>query len=167
MSDRSPRRSLYSRLCDRAARLLAMRDHSEQELRRKLAAPFMMKSPQEEVEPITAEDVENVIRWCHEHHWLDDANFADRYIASRARKGYGPQRIRQELQQKGLTRENCDAAFQACEINWEDITRDVALRKFGEPLPSTYPEKAKVQRFLQYRGFLMEDIQEIYRNFAD
>ena len=63
-SQSSPRRSVYARLCDRATRLLAMRDHSEQELRRKLAAPFMAKAPQDEVEPITAEDIENVIRWC-------------------------------------------------------------------------------------------------------
>jgi len=144
-----------------------MRDHSEQELRRKLAAPFMAKAPQDEVEPITAEDVENVIRWCYEHNWLDDANFADRYISSRARKGYGPQRIRQELQQKGLSREHCDAALRDCDIDWTQITRDIAVRKFGEPLPRQYPEKVKVQRFLLYRGFLMEDIQEIYRNFAD
>jgi len=144
-----------------------MRDHSEQELRRKLAAPFMAKAPQDEVEPITAEDVENVIRWCYEHNWLDDANFADRYISSRARKGYGPQRIRQELQQKGLSREHCDSAFRDCDIDWTQITRDIAVRKFGEPLPRQYPEKVKVQRFLLYRGFLMEDIQEIYRNFAD
>jgi len=143
-----------------------MRDHSEQELRRKLAAPFMVKSPQDQVDPISPEDVENVIRWCYEHNWLDDANFAARYIASRARKGYGPQRIRQELQQKGLTREHCDAAFRICDIDWQQITQDIAVRKFGEPLPRSYPEKIKVQRFLLYRGFLMEDIQEIYRNFA-
>ena len=166
MTDRSPRRSVYARLCDRATRLLAMRDHSEQELRRKLAAPFMVKSSHDQVEPISPEDIENVIRWCYEHNWLDDANFAGRYIASRARKGYGPQRIRQELQQKGLTREHCDAAFRACEIDWQQITQDIAVRKFGEPLPCSYPEKVKVQRFLLYRGFLMEDIQEIYRNFA-
>ncbi|WP_313020838.1 recombination regulator RecX [Atlantibacter hermannii] len=168
MSDRSsPRRSVYARLCDRATRLLAMRDHSEHELRRKLAAPFMVKSPQDEVEPIMTEDVDKVISWCYEHHWLDDANFAGRYIASRSRKGYGPQRIRQELQQKGLSREHCDAAFRACDIDWTQITWDIAVRKFGEPLPRDYPTKVKVQRFLLYRGFLMEDIQEIYRNFAD
>lgn len=167
MSDRSSHRPVYARLCDRTARLLAMRDHSEQELRRKLAAPFMARSPQGDIELITPEDVDKVIRWCYEHNWLDDASFAGRYIASRMRKGYGPQRIRQELQQKGLSCDHCDAAFQACGVDWGQVIRDVATRKFGEPLPRSYPEKIKVQRFLLYRGFLMEDIQEIYRNFID
>jgi regulatory protein len=41
-----------------------------------------------------------------------------------------------------------------------------AQRKYGEPLPP-FAEKVKIQRFLLYRGYLMEDIQEIWRNFAD
>ena len=44
MTETSPRRSGYARLLDRAIRILAMRDHSEQELRRKLAAPVMSKT---------------------------------------------------------------------------------------------------------------------------
>jgi regulatory protein len=39
VTEPSSRRSGYARLLDRAIRILAMRDHSEQELRRKLAAP--------------------------------------------------------------------------------------------------------------------------------
>ncbi|MDU7097980.1 MAG: recombination regulator RecX, partial [Enterobacter sp.] len=39
--------------------------------------------------------------------------------------------------------------------------------KYGEPLPREFSEKVKIQRFLLYRGFLMEDIQDIWRNFAD
>ncbi|CDL25950.1 Regulatory protein RecX [Escherichia coli ISC7] len=30
-----------------------------------------------------------------------------------------------------------------------------------------FSEKVKIQRFLLYRGYLMEDIQDIWRNFAD
>ncbi len=44
MTEPSSRRSGYARLLDRAIRILAMRDHSEQELRRKLAAPVMSKN---------------------------------------------------------------------------------------------------------------------------
>ncbi|VFS63621.1 Regulatory protein recX [Kluyvera cryocrescens] len=39
MTDNTPRRSAYARLLDRAIRILAMRDHSEQELRRKANCP--------------------------------------------------------------------------------------------------------------------------------
>lgn len=62
MTETTPRRSAYARLLDRAIRL-AMRDHSEQELRRKLTAPVMGKNGPE---PIDAppEEVEKVVAWC-------------------------------------------------------------------------------------------------------
>ena len=46
VTEPSSRRSGYARLLDRAIRILAMRDHSEQELRRKLTAPVMGKMVQ-------------------------------------------------------------------------------------------------------------------------
>jgi regulatory protein len=166
MSEPTPRRPAYSRLLDRAVRILAVRDHSEQELRRKLAAPVMGKNGPEEIDA-TAEDYDRVIAWCYEHQYLDDERFIARFIASRSRKGYGPARIRQELNQKGIARESTEKAMRECEIDWSVIARDQAHRKYGEPLPTAFSEKAKVQRFLLYRGYLMEDIQEIWRNFDD
>lgn len=166
MSEPTSRRPAYARLLDRAVRILAVRDHSEQELRRKLSAPVMGKNGPEEIDA-TADDYERVIAWCHEHHYLDDERFVMRFIASRSRKGYGPARIRQELNQKGISRESTEKAMRECEIDWSEMAREQAIRKYGEPLPSNYSEKVKVQRFLLYRGYLMDDIQQIWRNFAD
>ncbi len=164
----SPRRSAWARLLDKTTRILAMRDHSEHELRRKLsAAPSFPGSKAAEQPPFTPEEIEKAIAWCYEHRWLDDEQFAARFIVSRSRKGYGPQRIRQELQQKGIDRATAETAMLACEVDWQTMARDMAERKFGVPLPTEWKERAKVQRFLLYRGFFMEDIQEIYRNFAD
>ncbi|MGS9164636.1 recombination regulator RecX, partial [Salmonella enterica subsp. enterica serovar Infantis] len=50
---------------------------------------------------------------------------------------------------------------------WSEMAREQAVRKYGEPLPSNCSEKVKVQRFLLYRGYLMDDIQQIWRNFAE
>lgn len=166
MNDNEPRRSAYARLLDRAIRILAMRDHSEQELRRKLTAPVMTKNGPESIDA-PEEDVEKVIVWCHENHYLDDMRFVKQFIASRSRKGYGPARIRQELGQKGIGRSDIEQAMRECEIEWSVLARHQAERKYGDPLPSTFPEKVKIQRFLLYRGYLMEDIQEIWRNFTD
>ncbi|MDU7914947.1 MAG: regulatory protein RecX [Klebsiella grimontii] len=145
MTETSSRRSDYARLLDRAIRILAMRDHSEQELRR----------------------VDNVVEWCIENRYLDDERFVRQFIASRSRKGYGPARVRQELKQKGISRETIEAAMRECEIDWAQLAKEQAQRKYGEPLPTIFAEKVKIQRFLLYRGYLMEDIQEIWRNFAD
>lgn len=166
MTDTTPRRSAYSRLLDRAVRILAVRDHSEQELRRKLSAPVMGKNGPEEIDA-TAEDYDRIIAWCQEHHYLDDDRFVSRFIVSRSRKGYGPARIRQELNQKGISRDAIERAMRECDIDWCEQARAQAIRKYGEPLPHEFSEKVKIQRFLLYRGFLMEDIQDIWRNFAD
>ncbi|MFP2238563.1 recombination regulator RecX [Pseudescherichia vulneris] len=166
MTESSPRRSAYARLLDRAIRILAMRDHSEKELRRKLVAPVLTKNGPE---PIDAppEEVDKVVAWCQESNYLDDARFTRQFIASRSRKGYGPARIRQELNQKGISRTDIEQAMYDCDIDWMALARDQALRKYGEPLPTAFAEKVKVQRFLLNRGYLMEDIQQIWRNFAD
>ena len=50
MTESTSRRPAYARLLDRAVRILAVRDHSEQELRRKLAAPIMGKNGPEEID---------------------------------------------------------------------------------------------------------------------
>ena len=161
MTDTSPRRSAYARLLDRAMRILGMRDHSEQEFRRKLTAPVMTKTGPEPVDA-TEDDVNNVVNWCYENRYLDDARFARQFIASRSRKGYGPARIRQELTQKGIDRETGEEAMRGCDIDWIEIAREQAQRKYGDPLPAVFAEKVKVQRFLLYRGFLMEDIKELW-----
>ena len=166
MTEPSSRRSGYARLLDRAIRILAMRDHSEQELRRKLAAPVMSKNGPEALD-VTPEELEQVVAWCIENRYLDDNRFVGQFIASRSRKGYGPARIRQELSQKGIARQAVEQAMRECDIDWVSLARAQAQRKYGEPLPSAFAEKVKIPRFLLYRGYLMEDIQEIWRNFAD
>lgn len=146
MTESTSRRPAYARLLDRAVRILAVRDHSEQELRRKLAAPIMGKNGPEEIDA-TAEDYERVIAWCHEHGYLDDSRFVARFIASRSRKGYGPARICQELNQKGISREATEKAMRECDIDWCALARDQATRKYGEPCQLSFQKKLRSSVF--------------------
>jgi len=217
----------FNDLLSRAMRLLSQRDHSEVELRRKLAAqPFAAKlkaanrakyqrmsnrdtednnseyndseedfteersfqrrnaknnrfsrtsnlsadrtsAPTETLpeEPIDPALIEQVIAYCYQHNWLDDQRFSRVYLESRSRKGYGPQRIRAELLQKGVDKERVQLALEETEIDWGQQAKELAQRKFGDNLPTVWHEKAKLQRYLQYRGFFQEDIQSIYRGF--
>ena len=141
---------------NRAMRLLAQRDHSETELRRKLAA-----------QDVSEEDVEQAIAYCHDHHWLDDRRFAERYLVMRSQKGYGVQRIQQELGMKGIARELIHDAFASSDIDWCALAKQTAHRKFGQTLPQEWKEKAKVQRFLLYRGFFQEEIYAVFSNLSD
>ncbi|MFZ4833008.1 recombination regulator RecX [Rouxiella sp. Mn2063] len=170
-------------LTARAMRLLGQRDHGEEELRRKLMTPpqpFVRPSsaknwrkppqmPAEKSAPeeINAEHVQQVIEYCYQHGWLDDNKFASRYISGRSNKGYGAQRIRSELQQKGVDKEIVNIALENSEVDWSLLAYDVATRKFGQPLPTDWKEKSKVFRYLLYRGFFQEEIHAIYRDFAD
>jgi regulatory protein len=141
---------------NRAMRLLAQRDHSETELRRKLAA-----------QDVSEEDVEQAIAYCHEHNWLDDRRFAERYLVMRSQKGYGVQRIQQELGMKGIARDLIHDAFASSDIDWSALAKQTAHRKFGQTLPQEWKEKAKVQRFLLYRGFFQEEIYAVFSNLSD
>ena len=72
--------------------------------------------------------VELVLYKLDKYELLDDADFAAQWTRARARK-HGPRRIMQELRQKGVSREDAEAAFS--ELNPEDIqsTADTAARK--------------------------------------
>lgn len=169
MTDKPAKPVTFARLLNRATRILAMRDHSEAEFRRKImqsAARAAMRN-EEQAEEIPDELLEQLVAWCYEHQWLDDTRFAQRFVVSRSRKGYGPQRIRMELTQKGIGRELAESALAESEIDWSAQAFDAAERKFGLPLPTEWKEKAKVMRYLQAKGFFMEDIQSIFRNYSD
>lgn len=178
-------------------RILAVRDHSENELRRKLAAyttiPPMQRPakgyrrgaeqddedggearsdalvrPAEPAQALfSSEDIDATLAYCVEHGWLDDARFAQRYIHGRSQRGYGAQRIKAELVQKGVERDVITAALAECEdIDWFALAYQAAERKCGTRFPSEWKEKAKLQRYLLARGFSHEEIQSIYANFS-
>lgn len=165
----STERTRHARLLERATRILAMRDHSEAEFRRKLliscerAAQFAKDKTAAEMPD--EQQIRQVIEWCYQHNWLDDTRFAERYVTGRSRKGYGPQRIRMELGQKGIDKTRIENALLAAEIDWQQLAFSLAERKFGLPLPTEWKEKAKVQRYLMAKGFFMEDIRSIFGYF--
>ena len=79
---------------------------------------------------------------------LDESRYLESFIASRARSGHGPLRIREELAQRGLPRADIERALGACEVDWSAQLREVWRRKFAR-LPG--PSRG---RFLAYRGYL-------------
>jgi regulatory protein len=148
---------------DRPDRVFSQ-DHSPED--RSLEYPSS-ENPSLEDREINPEWIDQVIEYCYQHDWLDDTRFALSYLRSRSRKGYGVQRIRSELMQKGVEKEIVSTALETCELDWCKLAKEVAERKFGDSLPTEWHEKAKVQRYLLYRGFFQEEIQSIYRDFDE
>ena len=89
---------------------------------------------------------------------LDDARYAERYVASRAERGQGPLRIAADLAALGAPRELIEAAV-ASGPDWRAVAGEIRRRKFGATPPDSRAEKARQARFLQYRGFSSDHIR--------
>jgi regulatory protein len=71
--------------------------------------------------------VERTVRDLEQLGYLDDADFAERFVASRHQtKGYGPRRLRVELRKLGVANEIAENALK--QIANEDQLRESALR---------------------------------------
>ncbi|HKF98015.1 MAG TPA: regulatory protein RecX, partial [Steroidobacteraceae bacterium] len=89
---------------------------------------------------------------------LNDARYAQNYVAYHAGRGQGPVRIAVELRRRGLAPESIDAAL-AGGPDWIALARKVCRVKFGSQPPANWAQRARHARFLQYRGFSSDHIR--------
>jgi len=131
-----------------ALRLLASREHSRAELRRKLG-------------PRAADEglLERVLDGLEAQHALSEQRFVETYIASRKRKGFGPVRIRMELREKGVDSNLVRDWLDENDLEWDEVLEQTARRKFGPTPPADFRERGKRVRFLEYRGFSPDRIR--------
>jgi len=139
-----------------ALRLLARREHSAQELRRKLGD-----------KGFTAGEVENVLERLAQDKLLSDERFVESFIQSRINKGYGPLHIQAELYERGISRGLIDALIQTGAAQWSELAVRAQHKRFGQGLPADYKEYARQARFLQQRGFTMEQINSALKQAHD
>jgi regulatory protein len=126
---------------DKALRLLAQRPHFNAELVRKLEARGF---DEQEIE-VTLRDLESL-------GWLDDRRFAlEMASGPLARKGYGPRRIRAELERRGVDSEIADAAVEAV---YEDPGAELeAARRALSKRTRGHGDRAAAGRYLERRGY--------------
>ncbi len=125
----------------RALRLLASREHTRLELRRKLARHH----DEVQIGPVLDE--------LERRRLLSDARFAENYVSQRSRRGYGPLRLSAELTDKGVDRELATRCIDDVAVDWSDLLLEVAMRKFGDEPATDRQALARRGRFLQQRGF--------------
>lgn len=131
-----------------AVRLLARREHSSEELSRKLQAKGH-----------PAAVVDSVVAALGQKKLVSDDRFASSFVHHHVQRGQGPVRIRAELRQQGITDELIDAQLGSEGVDWIAQAAAVRRRKFGASPPRSMPERAKQARFLQYRGFTSDQIR--------
>ena len=100
-------------------RLLAMREHSAQELRHKL-----------QYRGFDTDLIERVLLEMHDSGWQDNERFAENYARQRILKGYGPLKIRYELQQRGITDFPLDDLAKQLLGGWSASLHEVYAQKF-------------------------------------
>jgi regulatory protein len=135
-----------------AVRLLARREHSIEELRRKLLSKGY---PPDTIEPVIQKLVGKRL--------VSDERFTSSFVHHHAKRGQGPVRIRAELRQQGIPDSQLEEALRSADIDWVQLAREVRRRKFGATAPRSLRERAKQARFLQYRGFDAEQLRAAFR----
>jgi len=132
---------------------LARREHSEQELARKLTGrgfdPDLVDATLGE---LVAERL------------LSNQRFVEAFVHSRFQRGSGPQKIHAELRGRGIDVDLVDACIDSYGEQWLELVREVREKKFGRPLPADFRERSRQMRFLQQRGFTSAQVASVFRD---
>lgn len=130
----------------RAMGMLVRREHSRRELERKLTA-----------RGVPDEAASQAVDRLAQAGWQDDGRFAVSLARSRACSGYGPVRIRAELETHGLDGARIEAAFSALAEDglddWNAQAADLVARRFGIGRDGDLARRRKAADFLLRRGF--------------
>ena len=132
---------------------LTRREHSRFELHQKLTRkgfPSVL--------------VDSVIRDYSQRGYQSDTRFAEVYTRNRLDKGYGACRIRQELLQRGVDR---DESGVFPEVDWDEQIEHVHHRKFGDRLPESAVERTIRERYLLRKGYSSDQIRSFFRRLKD
>ncbi len=125
-----------------AVRLLARREHSKQELRRKLDS-----------RGYSAAVVEDVLRALANAGLQSDERFAETFVRSSLARGHGPLKIRVALRERGVDGETAETHVDLHGDEWPARAEQALHKRFGARPPVDRAEWAKRGRFLAARGY--------------
>jgi regulatory protein len=138
-----------------ALRILGRREHSAEQLRRKLALRGHGEAR-----------ADAVVDQLAAAGWQSDDRYAESLARSRAGQGYGPLRIRAELHAAGVGEEQIDTVIEALDVDFVDLARRTHARHFRGPAEGP-AEHQKQYRYLAGRGFESEQIRAVLRGVED
>ncbi|MER2513643.1 MAG: recombination regulator RecX [Nitrosomonas ureae] len=134
----------------RALRMLARREHSRQELERKLAAH--RESSETDV-------LAEVLDKLEQQGYLSEKRAVEQ-IARTRRARFGSQRIVHELKAKGIDAHLIDNILPTLKETELEAALNIWSKKFDHP-PVSREERGKQVRFMMNRGFSMETIRQV------
>ena len=143
----------YLKAKDKAFDLLALRDHSENELYRKLLNHFDSHTAAATVARI------------RELGYLDDRKFAEKLVREYSGKGKSRAEIRNKLYEKGISREIMEEALSLLEEDESEAAYDLICRKYSEKIKKENG-KQLVAAALARRGYRGTDIRKVLSRFG-
>jgi len=135
---------------------LSRREHSRQELHGKL-----------ERRGYESQAIATVLDALEAENLLQDRRFAEVYVDSRTARGFGPVKIRLELQQRGVAAELIDACCDGADPAWGEHAARVWRKRFSQTPADSYSAWAKQARYLQQRGFDASQISAVLGDYDE
>jgi len=132
--------------------LLARREHSRTELLHKLSK-----------KNFTEKDIHAVLTILSQENVLSDHRFTETFIHYRCRMGYGPSYIQAELKNRGVAEDLIQHYLLLSADIWLESLYNVWHKRFKGHVPKDYKSRAQQMRFLQYRGFTVEQINSHFK----
>ncbi len=111
----------------------------------------------------TPENAEETVGWLVKMHYLNDAQYAASIVRHYATKGYGVQKIRQELYRRGIPKALWDEA-----LDEKPQDEDAVYALLCKKLKSDAPDRAELKRAtdaLFRRGFSWDEIRAAVSRF--
>ncbi len=133
-----------------AVRLLARREHGAIELSDKL-----------KLKGFNITDVNDALSVCQRLDLQSDRRYVESFTRLRIRQGYGPLKINQELNSKGIDKELIVDVLRQEDEHWLNHALTVWQKKTKGRLEMSFSDLQKNQRFLLYRGFGMDVIARV------
>ena len=145
-----PDADLYGEIREKALKLLTRREHSRRELQQKLFQRGFEN-------PL----VDRVLEELCARNQLSDARYAQVLVSHRAKTGYGPDYIRQELRERSVEPLIIEEALAGAECSWPAVAAAKHAAHFPNPVIKDYKDWARRASYLQRRGFDTETIRQV------
>ena len=126
-------------------KMLMRREHSRLELFQKL-----------QTKGFDVDVVNDSISKLVEQNYQSDDRFSEEFIQMRFNQGKGPVKISSELKMRGIN------TFDLSVFDWFQLAKEIRQRKFGDFSSLDFKETAKQKRFLQSRGFTLDQINQAF-----
>ncbi|MCP5206595.1 MAG: regulatory protein RecX [Hahellaceae bacterium] len=147
------------RLFNRAINCLARREHSRKELHDKLVVYFDKWLNDSDVVIDIEVLIESTLARVSSYGYLDDRRFAEMFVRSRTAKGFGPVRIKSELERKGVASDIIAGSLtQERSEQIEILVSGISIKKKWSNI-NDYKVRAQISRHYAAKGFSFETIR--------